>query len=39
MMNLYTRLTWRLLMAVDHNFPLNQVEFSKLQRVLYLGAF
>lgn len=39
MMNLYTRLTWRLLMAVDHNFPLNQAEFSKLQRVLYLGAF
>ncbi|HET7106344.1 MAG TPA: tetratricopeptide repeat protein [Candidatus Acidoferrum sp.] len=39
MMNLYTRLTWRLLKAVDRNFPLNQAEFSKLQRVLYLGAF
>jgi tetratricopeptide (TPR) repeat protein len=39
MMNLYTRLTWRLLTAVDHNFPLNLAEFSKLQRVLYLGAF
>jgi tetratricopeptide (TPR) repeat protein len=39
MMNLYTRLTWRLLTSVDHNFPLNQAEFSKLQRVLYLGAF
>jgi tetratricopeptide (TPR) repeat protein/TolB-like protein len=39
MMNLYTRLTWRLLTSVDHNFPLNLVEFTKLQRVLYLGAF
>lgn len=39
MMNLYTRLTWRLLITVDHNFPLNQADFSKLQRVLYLGAF
>ena len=39
MMNLYTRLTWRLLTTVDHNFPLNLTEFSKLQRVLYLGAF
>jgi tetratricopeptide (TPR) repeat protein/TolB-like protein len=39
MMNLYTRLTWRLLTSVDHNFPLNLAEFSKHQRVLYLGAF
>jgi tetratricopeptide (TPR) repeat protein len=39
MMNLYKRLTWRLLTTVDHNFPLNLAEFSKLQRVLYLGAF
>jgi tetratricopeptide (TPR) repeat protein len=39
MMNLYTRLTLRLLTTVDHNFPLNLTEFSKLQRVLYLGAF
>jgi tetratricopeptide (TPR) repeat protein len=39
MMNLYTRLTWRLLTTVDHSFPLNLTEFSKLQRVLYLGAF
>jgi tetratricopeptide (TPR) repeat protein len=39
MMNLYTRVTWRLLTSIDHNFPLNLVEFSKLQRVLYLGAF
>jgi tetratricopeptide (TPR) repeat protein len=39
MMNLYTRITWRLLTSVDHNFPLNLAEFSKLQRGLYLGAF
>jgi len=39
MMNLYTRLTWRLLTGVDHNFPLNLVDFTKLHRVLYLGAF
>ena len=39
MMNLYTRLTWRLLTGVDHNFPLNLADFTKLQRVLYLGAF
>jgi tetratricopeptide (TPR) repeat protein/TolB-like protein len=39
MMNLYTRLTWRLLTSVDHNFPLNLADFTKLHRVLYLGAF
>lgn len=39
MMNLYTRLTWRVLTSVDRNFPLNLAEFTKLQRVLYLGAF
>jgi tetratricopeptide (TPR) repeat protein len=39
MMNLHTRLAWRLLTTVDHKFPLNQAEFSKIQRVLYLGAF
>jgi tetratricopeptide (TPR) repeat protein/TolB-like protein len=39
MMNLYTRLTWRLLTGVDHNFPLNLADFTKLHRVLYLGAF
>src|SRR5580692_816533 len=39
MMNLHTRVTWRLLTSIDHNFPLNLAEFSKLQRVLYLGAF
>jgi tetratricopeptide (TPR) repeat protein/TolB-like protein len=39
MMNLHTRITWRLLTSVDHNFPLNLAEFSKPQRGLYLGAF
>ena len=39
MMNLYTRLTWRLLTSVDHNFPLSLADFTKVQRVLYLGAF
>ncbi|HET6932232.1 MAG TPA: tetratricopeptide repeat protein [Candidatus Acidoferrum sp.] len=39
MMNLHTRLTWRLLTTIDRKFPLNQAEFSKIQRVLYLGAF
>jgi len=39
MMNLHTRLTWRLLTTIDRKFPLNLAEFSKLQRVLYLGAF
>jgi len=39
MMNLYTRVSWRLLTAIDHNFPLSLAEFSKLQRSIYLGAF
>ncbi len=39
MMNLHTRLTWRLVTTIDHNFPLNLADFSKLQRSIYLGAF
>ena len=39
MMNLHTRLTWRLLTTIDRKFPLNLAEFSKLQRSVYLGAF
>jgi len=39
MMNLHTRLTWRLLTTIDHKFPLSLAEFSKLQRAIYLGAF
>jgi tetratricopeptide (TPR) repeat protein/TolB-like protein len=39
MMNLHSRVTWRLLTTIDHNFPLSLAEFSKLQRSIYLGAF
>jgi tetratricopeptide (TPR) repeat protein len=39
MMNLYTRVSWRLLTTIDHNFPLSLADFSKLQRTIYLGAF
>jgi tetratricopeptide (TPR) repeat protein len=39
MMNLYTRVSWRLLTTIDHNFPLSLADFSKLQRSIYLGAF
>src|SRR5260370_5521915 len=39
MMNLHTRLTWRLLTTIDHKFPLSLAEFSKVQRTIYLGAF
>ncbi len=39
MMNLHTRLTWRLLTTIDHKFPLSLAEFSKRQRSIYLGAF
>jgi len=39
MMNLHTKLTWRLVTTIDHKFPLNLAEFSKLQRSIYLGAF
>jgi tetratricopeptide (TPR) repeat protein/TolB-like protein len=39
MMNLHTKLTWRLLTTIDRKFPLNLAEFSKLQRSVYLGAF
>jgi tetratricopeptide (TPR) repeat protein len=39
MMNLHTRLTWRMVNTIDHKFPLSLAEFSKLQRSIYLGAF
>lgn len=39
LMDLHTRLTWRLLSTTDHAFPLSLNEFSKLQRPLQLGAF
>lgn len=39
LMDLEHRLVWRLLTAADRSYPLNQAEFSKLQRPLQLGAF
>lgn len=39
LMELHTRISWRLLTATDHGYPLSLVEFSKLQRSLSLAAF
>lgn len=39
LMDLHTRLAWRLLSSADHTFPLSLGEFSKFQRPLQLGAF
>ena len=39
LMELHTRITWHLLTATDHSYPLSLVEFSKLQRPLSLAAF
>ncbi len=39
LMELHTRLVWKLLAANDKGFPLNMAEFSKLQRPLRLDAF
>jgi len=39
LMEVQTRLVWRLLSRVDRSFPLSLAEFSKLQRPLQLGAF
>ena len=39
LMDLHTRLAWRLLTTADRAFPLSLNEFSKLQRPLQLGAF
>src|SRR5215472_4523977 len=39
LMDLHTRLMWRLLSTTDRAFPLSLNEFSKLQRPLELGAF
>ncbi len=39
LMELHTRLLWRLLSTTDHAYPLSLAEFSKLQRPLQLGAF
>jgi tetratricopeptide (TPR) repeat protein len=39
LMDLHTRLAWRLLSKADRTFPLSLAEFSKFQRPLQLGAF
>lgn len=39
LMELHTRITWHLLTATDHSYPLSLVEFFKLQRPLSLAAF
>ncbi len=39
LMDLHTRLVWRLLTTTDRSFPLSLAEFSKLQPRLQLGAF
>jgi len=39
LMELHNRITWHLLTATDHSYPLSLVEFSKLQRSLSLAAF
>jgi tetratricopeptide (TPR) repeat protein/TolB-like protein len=39
LMELHTKLLWRLLGTCDHNYSLNLAEFSKLQQPLSLGAF
>jgi tetratricopeptide (TPR) repeat protein len=39
LMELHTRVAWRLLAANDKGYPLNLTDFSKLQRPLRLDAF
>jgi tetratricopeptide (TPR) repeat protein/TolB-like protein len=39
LMDLHTRLVWKLLAANDRSFPLNVSEFSRVQRPLRLDAF
>ena len=39
LMELHTKLMWRLLTTCDRNYPLSLNEFAKLQRPLHLGAF
>ena len=39
LMDLHTRLTWRMLSASNHYYPLNLDEFTKRQRPLRLDAF
>ena len=39
LMELHTRLVWRVLGAIDAKFPITFPEFAKLQRTLQLAAF
>jgi tetratricopeptide (TPR) repeat protein/TolB-like protein len=39
LMDLHTKLVWRMLATCDRGYPLKLAEFSKLQRPLSLGAF
>lgn len=39
LMELHTRLVWRLLGMLDHTYPLSSSEFAKMQRPLTLAAF
>lgn len=39
LMDIHTRLVWRILAANDHAYPMNMAEFAKLQRPLRLDAF
>jgi tetratricopeptide (TPR) repeat protein len=39
LMELHTRITWRLLAATEHSYPLSLTEFSKMQRTVSLAAF
>lgn len=39
LMDLHTRLTWRMLSENDHAYPLNLAEFSKTHRAVRLDAF
>jgi tetratricopeptide (TPR) repeat protein/TolB-like protein len=39
LMELHKRISWRLLAAADHSYPLSLAEFSKMQRSVTLAAF
>jgi Tfp pilus assembly protein PilF/TolB-like protein len=39
LMDLHTKVVWRLLAAADHGYPLGLKEFAKLQKPLSLAAF
>ena len=39
LMDIHTRLVWRILAGNDHAYPMNIAEFAKLQRPLRLDAF